>query len=91
MRGSEISLLERHTGKGLDRWNLRAPEAGPTPTGLRSWLTEQGRTGHPQMLLVAERFGYSDFLLASGITSPASLGRAPIPANARYTAQSADE
>ena len=33
--------------------------------GVRAWLTEHGVTGYPQMLLVMERFGYPDFLLAS--------------------------
>jgi hypothetical protein len=32
---------------------------------LRAWLTEQGVTGYAQSLLVMERFGYPDFLLAS--------------------------
>src|SRR5262249_52368497 len=33
---------------------------------LRAWLIEQGVTGYAQSLLVKERFGYPDFLLASG-------------------------
>src|SRR5690606_10259670 len=32
---------------------------------LRAWLTEQGVTGYAQALLVMERFGYPDFLLAT--------------------------
>jgi hypothetical protein len=66
MREWEIGLLERRTGKGLDHWNARVAESGvDTEAGLRAWLTEQGVTGYPQMLLVMERFGYPDFLLAS--------------------------
>lgn len=66
MREWEIGLLERRTGKGLEHWNARVLEAGiDTEAGLRAWLTEQGVTGYPQMLLVMERFGYPDFLLAT--------------------------
>jgi hypothetical protein len=32
---------------------------------LRAWLTERGVTGYAQWLLVRERFGYADFLIAS--------------------------
>jgi len=32
---------------------------------LRVWLTKQGVTGYAQSLLVMERFGYPDFLLAT--------------------------
>ena len=33
---------------------------------LRAWLNEQGVTGYAQNLLVMERFGYPDFMQASG-------------------------
>jgi hypothetical protein len=32
---------------------------------LRAWLSSEAVTGYQQMLLVMERFGYSDHLLAS--------------------------
>jgi len=62
----EIGLLERRTGEGLDHWNARVLETGiDSQTSLRAWLNDQGVTGYPQMLLVMERFGYPDFLLAT--------------------------
>jgi hypothetical protein len=66
MRGWVAQLLERRTGEGVDAWNQRigardfADEAA-----LRAWLAAQGVTGYAQMLLVMERFGYPDFLLAT--------------------------
>jgi hypothetical protein len=59
-------LLARTTGTDVAVWNQRVHDSGITdePT-LRGWLAEQGVTGYPQMLLVMERFGYPDFLLAS--------------------------
>ena len=36
-----------------------------TEPALRDWLTAQGVTGYPRMLLVMERFGYPEFLLAT--------------------------
>jgi hypothetical protein len=66
MREWVAGLLQRRTGEGVDAWNQRigardfADEAA-----LRAWLAEQGISGYPQMLLVMERFGYPDFLLAS--------------------------
>jgi hypothetical protein len=59
-------LLEQRTGEGVETWNARVRETGiEDEAGLRAWLTEQGVTGYPQMLLVMERFGYPEFLLAS--------------------------
>jgi hypothetical protein len=59
-------LLERRTGQDVAAWNERVREFDPADEpSLRSWLTEQGVTGYPQMLLVMERFGYPDFLVAS--------------------------
>jgi Domain of unknown function (DUF5655) len=59
-------LLERRTGAGLAEWNRRVRQTGiDTEPALRAWLGEQGITGYAQMLLVMERFGYPDFLLAS--------------------------
>lgn len=66
MREWEIGLLERATGEGLETWNARVLESGiQTEAELRDWLTEQGVVGYPRMLLVMERFGYPDFLLAT--------------------------
>ncbi len=59
-------LLQRSTGAGLAEWNQRVRETGiDTEPALRAWLGEQGITGYAQMLLVMERFGYPEFLLAS--------------------------
>jgi hypothetical protein len=59
-------LLQRSTGDNLAVWNSRVRETGiGDEANLRAWLSEQGVTGYPQMLLVMERFGYPDFLLAS--------------------------
>jgi hypothetical protein len=58
-------LLERRTGDGIDAWNAKIQARDPADeASLRSWLTEQGVTGYPQMLLVMERFGYPDYLVA---------------------------
>ena len=66
MRERDIELLLRRTGEGLDTWNRRVRESGIADQGsLRAWLTEQGVTGYPQMLLVMERFGYPDYLTAN--------------------------
>jgi hypothetical protein len=66
MREQEIRWLIERTGDGLDAWNARIREQGFTDeAGLRKWLTEQGVTGYPQMLLVKERFGYPDYLQAT--------------------------
>jgi hypothetical protein len=59
-------LLQERTGKNVDSWNCRVKRNRFTnEPGLRAWLTEQGVTGYPQSLLVMERFGYPDYLLAS--------------------------
>ena len=58
-------LLERRTGEGVDAWSSKIGEHHPADeASLRSWLTEQGVTGYPQMLLVMETFGYPDYLVA---------------------------
>ena len=60
-----VDILERRTGEGLETWNRRVAASGTTDeAGLRAWLTEQGVTGYPRMLLVMERFGYPDHLTA---------------------------
>ncbi len=60
-----VSLLERQTGSGVEEWNRRIRDSGiEQERELRAWLSEHGVTGYPQMLLVMERFGYPDYLLA---------------------------
>jgi Domain of unknown function (DUF5655) len=59
-------ILERRTGEGIAVWAARVAELGDIDEpALRTWLNGQGVTGYPQMVLVMERFGYPDFLLAS--------------------------
>jgi hypothetical protein len=66
MREQEIKWLIERTGEGLETWNKRVLESGKTDeANLRKWLSEQGVTGYPQMLLVMERFGYPDYLRTS--------------------------
>jgi hypothetical protein len=66
MREREINWLIERTGEGLETWNQRVRDSGATDeTSLRAWLTEQGVTGYPAMLLVMERFGYPDYLQAT--------------------------
>ena len=61
-----VDLLERGTGAGVAEWNTRVLDAGVrTESELRAWLAEREVTGYAQMLLVMERFGYPDFLVAS--------------------------
>lgn len=67
MRSMSVRLLEERTGHGVDFWNTRIRKANvKDEAGLRAWLTEQGVTGYAQSLLVMERFGYPDFMTASG-------------------------
>jgi hypothetical protein len=66
MRELSARLLNERTGQGVDAWNQRIQREGLADEGaLRAWLAEQGVTGYAQSLLVMERFGYPDFLLAS--------------------------
>src|SRR5690242_10768624 len=66
MREQEINWLIERTGDGLETWNARVLAQGlDDEQALRAWLTEQGVTGYPQMLLVMERFGYPDYLQAT--------------------------
>lgn len=58
-------LLHERTGAGLDEWNRRVRDSGCTDEpALRDWLAGRGVTGYAQMMLVMERFGYPDYLLA---------------------------
>jgi hypothetical protein len=62
MRADIVQLVERRTGDD-DAWNARIAERRPADEAeLRAWLSEQGVTGYPQMLLVMETFGYPDWL-----------------------------
>ena len=66
MREQQVKWLTERTGEGVEAWNARIIEQGLSDEqSVRSWLTEQGVTGYPQMLLVMERFGYPDYLAAS--------------------------
>ncbi len=66
MRERIVQILEQRTGEGIDVWIARVADLGDIDEPrLRLWLTEHGVTGYPQMLLVMERFGYPDFMLAS--------------------------
>src|SRR5260370_6383063 len=65
MRDWSADLLEKRTGRNVEAWNrLIARRAFAKESALRKWLTSEGVTGHAQMLLVWERFGYPDFLTA---------------------------
>jgi hypothetical protein len=66
MREQEIKWLIERTGDGLETWNKRVLKSGKKDeAGLRVWLSENGVTGYPAMLLVMERFGYPDYLQTS--------------------------
>ncbi len=67
MRESIAERLTRQTGHDVAWWNDRvaAQHGLADESALRAWLTREGVTGYQQMLLVMERFGYPDFLLAS--------------------------
>ncbi len=66
MREMSARLLQERTGEGVDTWNRRIKRERLDDEGaLRAWLAKQGVTGYAQSLLVMERFGYPDFLLAT--------------------------
>ena len=59
-------LLKERTGNDVNEWIRRIQEIGfVDEQSLRLWLTEQGVVSYPQSLLVWERFGYPQHLLAS--------------------------
>ncbi len=65
-RAMWVRVLEKQTGEGLDAWNRRIGSLRTRDErGLRAWLATHGVTGYAQSLLVMERFGYPDFVLAS--------------------------
>ena len=66
MRESIRRLLIERTGEDIPAWNRRIRATGiDDPEKLRRWLTASGVVGYPRMLLVMERFGYPDYMLAS--------------------------
>src|SRR3989441_1094045 len=66
MKDMSVRLLKERTGEGVDEWNRRIKrERFDDEDELRAWLTKQGVTGYAQSLLVMERFGYPDFLVAT--------------------------
>lgn len=66
MRELLARLLRERTGEDVETWSQRIQREGlADEAALRAWLAEQGVTGYAQSLLVMERFGYPDFLLAS--------------------------
>src|SRR2546426_2357907 len=66
MKEMSARLLKERTGEGVETWNRRINrERLGDEESLRVWLTKQGVTGYAQSLLVMERFGYPDFLLAT--------------------------
>jgi Domain of unknown function (DUF5655) len=59
-------LLKERTGEDVETWNRRIRRAElKDESKLRAWLAAKGITGYAQKLLVMERFGYPEFLLAS--------------------------
>src|SRR6266508_1612471 len=66
MRTMSARFLEERTGEGVAAWNRRIQKEGfDDEEGLRAWLAKHGVTGYAQTLLVMERFGYPDFLIAT--------------------------
>lgn len=66
MKELSTRLLQERSGENLATWNRRiVAEQIDDEKSLRAWLTKQDVTGYAQSLLVWERFGYPDFLLAS--------------------------
>ena len=59
-------LLERQTGAGVGEWSRRIRDTGiDSRATLLAWLKERGINGYAQQLLIMERFGYPDYLVAS--------------------------
>src|SRR5881628_972298 len=66
MKDMSARLLKERTGKDVEAWNRRIrQERLDDEDRLRAWLSKQGVTGYAASLLVMERFGYPDFLLAT--------------------------
>ena len=65
MIDSSADLLARRTGVDLPTWNARVLDSDiADEPALRRWLSDQGLDGYAQMIVVMERFGYPDFMLA---------------------------
>jgi Domain of unknown function (DUF5655) len=61
-----IRVLEKQTGRGLEGWKREVRKHSfRSEKQLRIWLSRRNVTGYAQQLLVMERFGYPDFILAS--------------------------
>ena len=61
-----VRVLENNTGKGVEEWMRRIATVRVTSeSDLRAWLSKQGVRGYAQQLLIMERFGYPDYLVAS--------------------------
>jgi len=61
-----VRVLEKQTGEGVEVWNRRIKRQRiADEKNLREWLTSQGVTGYARALLMMERFGYPEFLIAS--------------------------
>jgi hypothetical protein len=66
MQAMSARLLKERTGADVATWNQRIQaEQFSDEHALRAWLATQGVTGYAQSLLVMERFGYPNFLIAS--------------------------
>jgi hypothetical protein len=67
MRASIADRLIRQTGHDVAWWieQIAAQDGVGDEASLRAWLTDRGVTGYQQMLLVKEKFGYPDYLLAT--------------------------
>jgi Domain of unknown function (DUF5655) len=66
MRNKSASLLKERTGHDVTVWNRRLKrQRFSDEKSLRAWLSRQGVTGYAQDLLVMERFGYPDFMVAT--------------------------
>jgi hypothetical protein len=61
-----IGVLDKQTGEGLEAWKAKMRRHKfCDEQQLRTWLSRRNVTGYAQRLLVKERFGYPDFILAS--------------------------
>src|SRR5262245_61810005 len=65
-RAMWIRALEKQTGHGLEHWRRRIARARLRDrAAMRAWLARQNITGYAKQLLMFERFGYPEWLLAS--------------------------
>lgn len=65
-RSQIAETLVRRTGATVEEWNARVRASAPTNRlALYDWLTDQGVTGYPRMLLGYEHFGYPEFMQAT--------------------------